>query len=173
MWFRSAETLVCRDCFEANRWALKGDSQVYGFDASGNPVALNPSQHSATINSGQGNKNGNFQNLNVDSPALAASSAGLLNQLKAPDTTDLGIAAATVRTSNPPILLTDADINECSALMPRALSHKIFTHLNYYFENDIRPYIGFGGMFEWSQPDPCNNSGCSQWGIWAKGGVAF
>lgn len=173
IWFRSAETLVCRDCFESNMWALKGDAQVYGFEASGNPVALNPSQHNATINSGQGDKNGNFQNLNVDSPAAAASSAGLLDQLKAPDTTDLGIAAVTVRTSNPPILLTDADINESSALMPRALSHKIFTHINYYFVGDIKPYIGFGGMFEWAKPDPCDNSAFAQWGIWAKGGVAF
>jgi hypothetical protein len=173
VWYRSAETLVCRDCFESNMWALKGDAQVYGFDIADNAVALNPSQSNATIFSGQGEKNGNFQNLNADLPALAASSAGLLNQLRAPDTTDLNIPAATVRTSNPPILLNDADINEASALMPRALSHKIFTHFNYYFEGDINPYIGFGGMFEWGQPDPCNNSAFSQWGIWAKGGVAF
>ena len=49
----------------------------------------------------------------------------------------------------------------------------IFPHLNYYFAGDIKPYIGFGGMFEWAKPDPCGNSAFAQWGIWAKGGVAF
>ena len=54
-WANSKEKLHCRETFVENRYAIKGDAQIYGFtaDAGDNPIALNATQSMATILEGK------------------------------------------------------------------------------------------------------------------------
>lgn len=177
-WANSKEKLHCREHFIGDRFALKGDAQIYGFTNDDNPLALNATQSMATILAGQGSGNANFRNLNADNQAVATSDNALLNpvnQLNVADAAALGIAQAPVSGSNPAILLSDADINVDSGLLPRALSHKIFGYMGYLWDNrdDLDPYLGVGLSGEFANTNPCNNATCSQWAIWVKGGIAY
>jgi hypothetical protein len=180
-WANSKEKLHCRESFVENRFALKGDAQIYGFgsDVDNTPLALNATQSMATILGGQGAGNGNFRNLNADNqPAVVSSTdAGLnpITQLNAADALALNIPQASVNGSNPAILLSDADINVESGLLPRALSHKVFGYMGYLWDNrdDLDPYLGVGVSGEFANTNPCNNAMCSQWAIWVKGGIAY
>lgn len=177
-WANSKEKLHCRERFVENRFALKGDAQVYGFTNDDLPLALNATQSGATILAGQGDGNGDFRNLNADNPAVASSDDPLLNpvtQLNIADAAALGIAQASVNGSNLPILLTDNDINDDSGILPRAMSHKIFGYMGYLWDNrdDFDPYLGVGLSGEFANTNPCSNAMCSQWAIWVKGGIAY
>jgi hypothetical protein len=177
-WANSKEKLHCREKFPDNRFALKGDAQIYGFTAiTDNPIALNATQSKSTLLGGQGNGNSNFQNLNADNqPAAATTALGIpLNQLNSADAAALGIAQVQVNGSNPAILLKDSDINNESGILPRALSHKIFAYAGCLWDNrdDFDPYLGVGLSGEFANTNPCNNAMCSQWGIWVKGGIAY
>lgn len=177
-WGRSKEKLVHRCCFPDNRYALRGDAQVYGFTSSDAAVALNATEHTATIHGGQGT--GNFvsgsqlQNLNVDNPAVAQTAAGNLFNITTADATSFGFTRAAAHTSSPALLLTDADINDHSSLASRAISNKIFMHGNYTWKStDYVPYMGIGVEAEFAA-DTCKqkNSALSQWGVWLKGGFS-
>jgi len=178
-WTNSKEKLHCRDALPANRYALKGDGQLYGFLSTNDTVVipLNATQHDATIFAGQGSGNSNFQNLNADNqPALAANGAGVnLFQLNSADALALKINQVQVRGSNSAILLHDADINNESGLLPRALSNKFFVYANYMWDNrdDFDPYAGFGVSAEVANTNACNNGACSQWALWFKTGFAY
>lgn len=187
LWYRSPEQLIKRACFEP-RLALKGDAQLYGFvsQTTGNlsinePMALNVTQHQATLRNGQGETNfvagQEFANFNADNPVLASDASGNpLFQLNQNDAYTLMIAQQQIFTSNPPILLTDADIDVCSSLNPRALSHKIFGNVAYAWEHAAAifvPFLGIGTEIEWRCGCVNDNSAISQWGIWAKGGLSF
>jgi hypothetical protein len=177
-WGRSAEKLQCRDRLDGF-FACKGDAQLYGFTASDAPVPLNATESKATLYGGQGASNfvagDQFQNLNVDSPINAYSSAGALQQLTSTDAATLSIPQAVVNTSNPAVLLTDADINNASALSPKAITHKLFFYMNSRWESDkVTPYIGWGGMVEFAQKTFFNKRGAfSQWGFVFKGGLSY
>lgn len=171
---RSGEQLQWRDAFPSNMFAMKGDAQLYGFDdTTSAPIALAATQSGATLHAGQGGGNANFTNQNADAPINAADSNGLLLQLTAADSATLGIPQATVNTSNPPVLLSDCDLNINGALLGSAISNALFFHISHVWQekDDWSPFIGFGGETEWA----CGNtpSTYSQWGIWAKGGVGF
>jgi hypothetical protein len=178
-WGRSKEKLVDRCCFPDNRYALKGDAQVYGFVGGTNAVALNATEHNATLHGGQGN--GNFvtgsqlQNLNIDNPAVAQTTGGTnLTNITAADAASFGFAQANAHTSAPAILLTDADIDNHSVLASHAISNKIFMHGNYTWKStDYVPYMGIGVEAEFAA-DTCKqkNSALSQWGVWLKGGFS-
>lgn len=173
---RSKETFHHRAKFLSNRFALKGDAQIYGFQSSDDaPIALDASQSQATIHAGQKPSNADYSNANVDSPTPAASGAGLLNQLTSSDATSLGVTLATANTSNPPILLTDADLSCCSAALPRAITNKLFFNVGNIWDCDtcMKPFFGIGGEVEWAAGSACSNSACSQWSLWAKGGIGF
>ena len=173
---RSREKLQCRQSLQSNRYAIKGDTQVYGFDEIDEfAIALNATQSKATLHAGQGNGNANFQNLNVDNPVIAADSVAGLFQLNTADSTALGIAQVIVRTSDPAILLQDSDINNCSALLPRAITHGLFVHANHMWQECecYKPYIGVGGEVEFATGCAQNNSAYSQWQVWLKGGVSY
>lgn len=177
-WVNSKEKLHCRQPFIEDRFALKGDAQVYGFTSDNNALELNATQSMATILAGQGAGNTNFRNLNVDNQAVASSTDPVLNpvtQLNAEDAVALGIAQASVSGSNPAILLTNNDINDTSGILPRALSHKVFGYMGYLWDNrdDFDPYFGIGLSGEFANTNPCNNAMCSQWAIWMKGGIAY
>jgi hypothetical protein len=177
-WANSKEKLHCRESFIENRFALKGDAQVYGFTSDDNALALNATQSMATILAGQGAGNSNFRNVNADNQATASSSDAALNpvtQLNIADSVSLNIPRALVSGSNPAILLMDSDINVESGILPRALSHKVFGYMGYLWDNrdDFDPYLGVGISGEFANTNPCNNATCSQWAIWVKGGIAY
>ncbi len=175
-WANSKEKLHCRDKFIENRFALKGDAQLYGFTGNDSPIALNATQSMATILGGQGAGNANFVNMNADNqPAEAATSAGDLDQLNQADALALNIPQMQVRGSNPAILLTDRDINEESGILPRAFSQKIFMYMGNVWDNrdDYDPYFGIGLSGEFAHTNPCDNAACSQWAIWFKGGFVY
>jgi hypothetical protein len=177
-WGRSKEKLHERCAFPANRFALKGDAQVYGFNATDNSmtVPLNATQSKATLFAGQPNGNAQFANTNADNAALATTTGSvILNQLNSADATSLNIPQMQVNGSNPAILLKDTDINNESGIVPRAISHKVFAHVNYIWDNgdDWDPYVGFGMSAELAHTDPDNNSGHSQWAIWIKSGLSY
>lgn len=181
LWVRSKEILMCRQKFPAHSYAIKGDAQIYGFTGSDQPIPLSATEHAATITAAQGTTNfvagHQLQNLNVDNPAQAQGpTAGtpLLN-ITSTDAAFFGYAQTNATTSNGPLFVSDADINECSTLAPRALSQKLFLHLNnawYANSDDYVPYLGVGGEAEWRTGSK-NNSALSQWGIWIKGGISF
>lgn len=179
-WVRGAEKLVCRDKFPqggCGLFALKGDSQLYGFNAADEPIALCPTQQKATIHGGQGVGNfvvgQQYTNANVDNPVLAfAAGAAVLYQLNTADSGAMGIAQQQVNTSNPPIFLTDADINNCSGLVDRSCTNKIFAHIGYTWNEGctVTPYFGGGAELEWGAK--CNGI-YDQGGVWIKGGFVY
>ena len=131
-----------------------------------------------TAAAGKGNfSTGNeLTNANADNPVGAADTLGAaLNNLRAADAATFGFAQQAVQTSNPAILVTDEDINDCSALLPRAISHKLFTYFGYTRDRNVGvvPYIGVGAFVEWSCKCVCNNSAHSQWGVWLKTGISY
>lgn len=184
-WGRSAEQLVCRDRFPLNQFVLKGDAQMYGFDQITElPVALSTSQHESTIYGGQTTGNSTFVNANADnfSPAFTSGGADVLNNLTAADAAVLFIPIAQVNSSNPPLFLSDADIDDNSALVAKAISHKIFIYLGGVFhacddpwfkEHTIDIYAGVGASVEWACHCFKENSALSEWAAWARVGVSF
>ncbi len=189
LWARSKEKIDRRDCIE-NCYALKGDAQLYGFTNPGETaVALNATQSNATIHRGQvvaspvfsslsaGNFNEDFEymNINADNIANASDTLGVaLYQLTLTDATRLGFSQLSVRTSSPAVLVTDSDINEDSALLPKAISHKFFAYVGYMPQraDGLVPYMGGGVFVEFADLDSCKNSAVSQWGLWLKVGIA-
>jgi hypothetical protein len=80
-----------------------------------------------------------------------------------------------INASNQAILLSDAHINNCSGLSPRAFSNKIFAHIGYHWNDTCIgvPYLGIGGESEFAGTVDCLKTAISQWGIWLKGGVTY
>lgn len=181
-WANSKEKMHSRHCLPSDRFALKGDAQLYGF-AENAPadtviIPLNATQSEATILGGQGVGNSNFQNLNADNqsaPATIVGGAAGLAQLNNVDSVALGIPRVQVQGSNPAVLLQDSDIDNESGLLPRALSNKVFAFAHYTWNNrdDVDPYAGLGVSAELASTSVCNNAMCSQWAIWFKTGFAY
>lgn len=181
---RSKEKTDCRAKLPDNRYAIKGDAQLYGFDSVSvgePPIRLNVSQSKATVRKAQGDGNfvnpNAFRNTNADTPTGAFDGAGnAVNQVNATDAASLpGVAQAQVNTSRSAILLTDNDINECSALLPRAISHKLFFHVGHIWQEkeNIVPSLGAGFSAEWACSCVKDNSAYAQWGLWVKGGLSY
>ncbi len=180
-WARSHEKLSCRSGFEQNRYALKGDAQVYGFDVDNSyneqAIPLSASQHMATIFAGQGT--GNFEpglefaNANADNPTEAFGPNGVLMQLNSADAAALYLAQEPVQTSQPSIFLSECDLDIASGLVPTSLTSKIFTHAGYtWYSDTCNPFLGIGGEVEWAHGS-CDRGGISQWGIWCKMGLSY
>lgn len=180
-WFLSKETCKGRESFISDRFSVKGDASVYGFiPITELPVPLSPSQSSATITNQQGAVNSNFINLNVDNatPAQTNTGASVLNNLTAADIAQSPIQfTGPVQTysSNVPMLLTDMDINTESGLLPKAISHKLFTYVGYVCQEvgKITPYFGGGISGEWACKCFETNSALSQFSVWMRGGISF
>jgi hypothetical protein len=178
---RSKEKAGCRQALPSNVFAIKGDAQIYGFDTTTQiPYPLSVSQNAATINAGQGATNfvagKQYTNANADNSAAANITGPTpLFQLNDADHIALDITEDLVNSSFNPILLTDANINVCSGLMPRALSNKFFANVTYIWEDVqcIVPYACAGASAEWAQGNALNNSTDSQWAVWVKGGITY
>jgi len=192
LWMRTGEKLQSRDCFPNDRFAFKGDAQVYGFLPEYNtPIPLNATQSypaaggvsprvSLEAGQGKGSASQIFANTNADNAGNAAFKGTQLNQSYAPDgIIDTGLEDADithVEGSNPPVLLNDSSIEDLSALCGSASTNKFFMHVGYTFVDCRRskPYIGLGGEIELDGASTRNAvNSFSQWGIWLKGGVSY
>lgn len=179
-WGRSKEESNCRCRLASERYALKGDAQVYGFTPTEQPVRMSASQSNATLHKAQAQGNFvrgvEFTNENADSPVLAFDASGNeLAQVTEQDAMKLGIMQQQINTSNPPVFLSDDDIDNSSPLLPRAFTHKLFFHVghSWHCAEHLKPYIGIGGAAEWANTNANNNSGYSQASIWVKGGFSY
>lgn len=175
LWLRTKEKIKSRKKLANNKFAPKGDAQLYGFFSGTSteiPVPLNGTQQCATINSGQLSGNADFTNSNLDNPVGATESdtPGSLLNLTLVDSSDLGLSLLQVKGSNPPIFLSDCDIDECSAACPRATSSTFFIRGDYTFEDDQwDPYVGVGVKIEWGH----SRHALSEWGVWFEGGFYY
>jgi len=179
-WGRSKEESNCRRSLERDHFVLKGDAQVYGFDPDEERVPLSVSQSQATLHKAQAQTNFvpgvEFRNENADFPVLAFDANGdPLTQVTLQDAIDLDIDQGQINTSNPTVFLSDDDIDSCSPLLPRALTHKFFFHIGHAWHcaEKLKPYIGIGGAAEWAHTNARHNSGYSQASIWVKGGFSY
>jgi hypothetical protein len=183
-WLRGGERLHCRDRFPDNCFGLKGDAQLYGFDAT-QVVALNATQGCATVHSGQGagNTNHNFNNTNADSVAPAALGVPTLIiplVLTQSDTISVnnntGVTSL-VQTNGSvdPSVLKDSDIDNDSVLVARSYSSKLFFYGQYDWSDCscVEPFFGIGTEVEWTGGNQAKRGSFSQWGIWLKGGISY
>jgi hypothetical protein len=68
------------------------------------------------------------------------------------------------------VFLTNADIDKCSALHPRAFSNKVFGWVGYNWRDcEWQPFVAVEGEVEFGH----DNKAVDQWGVMLKGGVAF
>jgi hypothetical protein len=180
LWARTGEQIDCREQFPNNRYAVKGDAQVYGFNRDNQRfVALNATQSRATIRAGQGEGNANkdFTNANADNatdegdnPVFATFDFGVSTDL-----TQAFPPIEDVRGSLQAVLLTDNDIDTLSAASPSALSHTLFVHSRYTFAGCtcVTPYLGLGGEITVDGSGSRKNDALSEWAFWIKGGIAY
>jgi len=182
LWTRSKERGVRCQRLEENRFGIKGDAQLYGFDNIPVPPAaysLNVTQSQATIQGGQGA--GNFEpgreyaNINSDSAQQAFGDTVPFEQLTISDANALGVNRLKIGASADPVFLKDTDIDIRSGLSACAITHTFFSHINYSWRGYVcyTPYIGIGAMVEIASCDIKNNNGYGQWGMWLKGGIAY
>jgi hypothetical protein len=175
--------------FDTELWALKGDTQVIGFEqnAPTNPaINLSASQSGATIVSGT-----NFNPRGASTPELVA--AGITNPgIDAPapavsDSNNTGIKIVTatqggtnqINTSIQPIILrtTDIDIENNNT---KNSSHTFFTQTLFVGHNRtaLTPYGGFGAQIETGftkNKERCHTLNCAlaYWAVWLKLGFEY
>lgn len=71
-----------------------------------------------------------------------------------------------------PVILSCCDLDPNSAAQSRMLTHKVFGHIGYLWEDFcFQPHIGLGAEVEIDGREIHN--ALSQWGIWLKGGLTF
>jgi hypothetical protein len=146
----------CNNGFKDNVWGLKGDASVYGFNASTHltAVPLSATESEATIFAGTNDPITNAStwntNLNIDNPQLAYNTSDAHLQIN-------NDGWVNVNTSLEPVLLTENDLDICSA-KTKAYSNKIFTHLGYTWKEHecFTPYLGVGGEVEFG----CRDKNC-------------
>lgn len=185
LWARTRERARCREKFPENCFALKGDSQIYGFTGVLPPalsfLGLNATQSKATLCGGQGvgSASGQFTNPNVDNAALVSFDCGDQSPFALLQTNDFagtGITSpAGVNGSNQAILLTDADIDTCSGLAPSAVTHRLLVNSAYQFTSfhATESNVGLGASVELDQKVRGRKGAFSQWGIWLVIGCSF
>lgn len=176
-WARSHEKLRCPPSIEEDRYAFKGDAQIYGFDSYGAAIPLSATQHEATLFAGQGATNFvpgvQFANDNADNKVEAFGPSEILVQLNTADAAALGIAQQPVFTSQPSLFITSNDLDINSALVPTSITNKFFTHAGYtWYTRACNPFLGLGGEIEWAH-GLCDSGAIAQWGIWVKMGLSF
>lgn len=156
----------CVNRLQTNLWALKGDSQVYGFptDNVNQAIALSATQTGAANNGGGAtihNGTNNFvgpnpddggiggirptRNPGVDNPAFAQTTADASGDA----INDRTVGGLQTETSLDPVLFGFEDVDFAGA-RTKGLSNKIFAHISYTWTecDDLMPYIGIGGKAE-------------------------
>jgi len=169
-WGRSCEKIKRNNCcsnFKENTWALKGDSQVFGFGGANADErhALSATMSQATINNGnnfgpdgvipgsQAEEDG-IQNPEIDFPFTAA-----FGQPQEQLFADRGVGVLAINTSIPPVFIKFSDINFAGT---QGISHKVFTHIGYTWidREDYIPYLGLGMEAEFGQNNSDNCNSC-------------
>jgi hypothetical protein len=190
LWAISCEKITqrceCVNRFDTDLWALKGDSQAFGFDAASlaTSIPLSATQTGAannnggaTINSGTNNfidQNPNdggiggirpTRNPGVDNPAFAQTAPPPIgNDSEIVDRNDgTGLQ---METSLNPVLFSLADV-DFEGARTKGFSNKVFAHFSYTWTDcdDILPYIGIGAKAEFGprhHENNCNSSNCNQ-----------
>jgi hypothetical protein len=179
----------CAPLFPLNTWALKGDAETYGFNATTlTPIPLSGTESLATIHQGtnipkQGNtlETAANTNLGVDNNQFA--------QIDANGTTIIIVSPVTgsaqIQTSIQPVFIGVGDLN-IEGAETHGSSNKLFTHFSYTWvdREDWIPYLGIGFQAEFGNSgndDECNDNPCdngvncalSKWAVLVKGGVSF
>ena len=159
----------CQGAFPANMWALKGDSQVFGFLADATPVALSATESAANIHVGTNiaaaaastnpvllaNQNPGVDNAQWAQAGKVAADGLLLNEPTG--------AQVQIKTSNPAVLIKETDL-DLTAAQTRGISNKVFTHFSYTWTDRDKwvPYFGGGFSAEFGSnsgnSDNCDNS---------------
>ncbi len=196
LWGRSKEKLTPQETIQANRYGIKGDAMIAGFGAADAATAtlqnlifaLSATQSGATINAGTNSPSGqlfdvgvDYRNPNIDNPQFAFTSVpGATVPASADDeiVRILGVNQSTgdqQRTSINPILIKQSDLDLEDR--PSALSHKVFGHINYTWketkDEKWKTFLGLGFELEYASKQNKVHTTLSQWGVWAKGGIAF
>jgi len=182
-WFRTREKITpCKNYCKNEpdpRYVIKGDTPLWLRTYLGFPqeevfrMIHAGSQSNANIHSGENMKlsaTDAARNKGVDNPKLAWLSRTAFPSVYIEDETNPDDISYS---SFNPILISPLDINTCQSAM--AMTHKIFMHINYAWKDELvrwEPFAGFGGQAEFA-PENRKYRAISQWGIWAKAGVAF
>ncbi|KKP35535.1 MAG: hypothetical protein UR26_C0003G0008 [candidate division TM6 bacterium GW2011_GWF2_32_72] len=88
-------------------------------------------------------------------------------------TTAVGLMTAEVD-SVTPVFIDVTNLDTSIATSPSAMSHKIFTHINFNWNKvEHTPYLGAGLEFEFDHRARSSRSSINQWGFWIKGGFNF
>lgn len=152
-------TDCCAVCvLDGKTWALKGDSQVFGFAFSGttpstHPIALAATQSKATLYSGVNrfaNENSVRQNnTNIDSPTLSTNAA------VSPTATPV---VAQRSSGNPAVAPKGLCPHDIAFDSTQGISHKLFAHFNYRWRSneDWTPTIGIGWELEFASSNSCS-----------------
>lgn len=187
LWYRSQEQIKCRptvpccdqnftvcDPQSKNRWALKGDAAMYGFNFDDDTgllgvVPLSATEHNATIYQGT-NKTlltCTTKNSAVDNPAIAMPNPSSGSPLLPCPTSGVSIS-----TSSDPVFITCSDLSIQGA---RGLSHTVFAHTSYVGQwRDYNPCFGIGASAEFGMHNEENTMfSLSVWKVWIKGGLIF
>lgn len=139
------------NALDGQTWALKGDSQVFGFNTvtTTAPVALAATQSGATIHGGVNNF--------ATAATVRQNSALIDSPVFATNSTVSSTVATAQRSSSTPVGLTIANVNFEGT---RAISNKLFAHFNYSWRDneDWTPYLGLGGEVEFAGCGSCGSS---------------
>lgn len=178
LWARTQEKIHRRQCFPSNKYAIKGDAQVYGF-AGDDFIAINATESKATVCGPQGSGSAveQFTNPNVDNAGPAFLGVlGLLQTNGVSTNNGTGITdQLQVNGSNQAILLTDNNINNCSTLIPGTLTHRLIFNGAYQLPSmcTVQPSLGVGSSVEFAQKIKHTKGAFSQWSVWLMFGCAF
>jgi hypothetical protein len=90
-------------------------------------------------------------------------------------------AQALVVDANPPVFVSQAQIDTQSAASGRMFTNKIFTHVQHSWHRTdpcaLQPFIGLGFEVEFEGRRPKylqpNKLAMSQWGVWLKTGIGY
>lgn len=160
-------TNICDDS-QKNKWVLKGDARVYGFDTSTmptTPVALSASENGATICKGTNVPAGqcvpnstDFYNNNcgVDHHELAFVPDPMGGQTPPLELfVNSSQPTTQINTSIQPLFIQCDDVD---FVRTRSLSNKLFAHVSYTWERECwTPYLGFGAFIEFGSMNNCTN----------------
>ncbi|KKP29260.1 MAG: hypothetical protein UR12_C0011G0007 [candidate division TM6 bacterium GW2011_GWF2_30_66] len=174
LWARSGEK-VCQDCdcdcnsccsscttctTSCNQYAMKGQSFIYGYEASTTTpaYALSATQSTADIhftNQTAAQEALNLkvcQNPKIDNAYAARTVATALDCYNSTDIT---------RTSIQPVLVSKCLLNMSKS--PSAITNKIFGHINYEWKDrndDWIPFLGIGAEVEFAVGNSCCDDNC-------------
>jgi hypothetical protein len=152
---RSKEKIECScGCPIEGTWAVSGDTGVCYFDAQSATQGLNATQTETQAR--------------VDKPTFPA----VDNRSAIANATDWRGDAAYA--SDEPVVLSDDTSNLNLTGVPAQMSHTVFGHVDYQWEDcDLKPWLGVGGSAEFAQDGSCKVCTANTWSFWVRGGLSF